>query len=773
MPRLEVLLFVSFINFIPCVILSDSENAPQLIDSLYLPSDLENAETKGQSSNTFSDSDIPTYPNGFVQPQPVHSTEDRAKDIGGESRNRYYLDEGLCPSVHCFTFRNFTTRKVVLDCQDEIPSTNNHIKILERINCSFWKNPTITHSFRTAVITGPAMAEGRGYDLKIILSPAQGGEDRGDAIRRLHIDHLVPGVLGWIVQTLRHNLQLELSPVHLTISYIYIATLRRIDLGDLSTRSRVTRLSIWNPFNWEDDSLIPNTVVGTKGNFAYAQDAILPPYFRLTIFCDVANRISSFRRLWLPWKSWQVRFYHCHDNYECRSWISRYPICDVFSSQTFMPVYFLLPQPAVGSHSSSPKHYLRFSGVNSRNKAGNQLLFENTCQREAGLWDPVDDLKLDHVRKCWQPNVYNVDTNQRVEPLDTVVIVPESEPNEYESTAKNTSTAAPETTTTGAVTLSSTPSTQAPDRAFVNLTSTEENLVERFALLPNTSDTSSMTKEDHEPSPPTLLHIANAPAYSLEEKPIKAKSSTSDSYLIYIIISLILLVIFLSFALIFAILCIRRRVSREKQERKFTNGYLCRLDGSTLYGSCPHPLSSSVIFLRRNSINAYSPRSVRNLPRTTSEYFTSTVDTTVGLGTIGDYGPTGTTCSKLQNSNPVRGLSNPNLNASWKAVDWGKVRTKSHHHSQVSVNSVSKRLNNSSSGLRINGLGELPSPYPLQPWHSPKSKKRKQPGERFRNSRMFAFWRRSKRPHTMVFEDGEFSKENWPEGLKNSLAHIL
>ncbi|TGZ59565.1 hypothetical protein CRM22_009007 [Opisthorchis felineus] len=764
MPRLEVLLFVSFINFIPCLILSDSENSAQLIDSLYLPSDLENAETKGQSSNTFADSDIPTYPNGYIQPQPVHSTNyqivGRTKNIVGEPRNRYYLDEGLCPSVHCFTFRNSTTRKVVLDCQDKMLSTT--ITVLERINCSFWKNPTTTHSFRTAAITGPAMAEGRGYDLKIILSPAQGHKDRGDAVRRLHIDHLIPGVLGWIVQTLRHNLQLELSPIHLTISYIYIATLRRIDLGDLSTRSRVTRLSIWNPFNWEDDSLIPNTVVGTKGNFAYAQDPILPPYFRLTVFCDVANRISSFRRLWLPWKSWQVRFYHCHDNYECRSWISRYPICDVFSSQTFMPVYFLLPQPAVGSH-SSPKHYLHFSGVNSRNKAGNQLLFENTCQREADLWDPVDDLKLDHVRKCWQPNVYNMDANQRVESLDSVVIVPESESNGYELEATPTSTAAPKTTTTEAVTLSSTPSTQTPDRDIENLTSTEKTPAESFALSPNTSDT-SVAKEDHEPSPPTLLQMANAPAYSFDDKPTGVERSTSESYLIYIIVSLMLLVLFLLFALIFAIICIRRRASREQQERKLTNGYLRRLDENTLYGSCPHPLTSSVMFLKRKSVGAYSPRSVRNLPRTTSEYFTSTVDTTLGLGNIGDYGATGN-----------RGLSNPNLNASFKAVyvNCGKVRTKSHHDSQTSVNSVSKKLNHSPYGLRKNGLGELPSARPPQPWHGPKLNKRKKPGERFRNSRMFALWRRSKRPHTMVFEDGELPKENWPEGLKSSLANIL
>ncbi|KER30302.1 hypothetical protein T265_03250 [Opisthorchis viverrini] len=754
MPRLEVLLFVLFVIFIPCVILSDSENAPQLIDSLYLPSDLENAETKGQSINTFPDSDIPPYSNRYIQPQPVHST----KDVGGEPRNRFYLDEGLCPSVHCFTFRNSTTRKVVLDCQDEITSTTNTIKILERINCSFWKNPTTTHSFRTAVITGPAVAEGRGYDLKIILSPAQVDEGRGDAVRRLHIDHLVPGVLGWIVQTLRHHLQLELSPVHLTISYIYIATLRRIDLGDLSTRSRVTRLSIWNPFNWEDDSLIPNTVVGTKGNFAYAQDSILPPYFRLTVFCDVANRISSFRRLWLPWKSWQVRFYHCHDNYECRSWISRYPICDVFSSQTFMPVYFLLPQPSVGTY-SSPKHYLRLSGVNSRNKAGNQLLFETTCQREAGLWDPVDDLKLDHVRKCWQPNVYSMDTNQRVESLDSVVIVPESESNRDESEAMTTSTATPKATK--AVTLSSTPSTQAPGTAFENQTSTKE------PVLLNTSDTST-TKVDHVSSPPTLLQMANAPAYSFDDKPTMGKSSPSESYLIYIIISLVLLVLFLLFALIFAILCIRRRVSREKQQDKFTNGYLCRLDGNTLYGSCPHPLSSSVIFLGRGSNNAYSPRSVRNLPRTCSEYFTSTVVD----ASLGDYKAPGTKCSKLQ-SNNYRGLSNPNLNASLKAVDRGKVRTKSPHDSQISMNSVSKQLNSAPSGLRTNGLGELPSTHPPQPWHSPKLTRRKQPGERFRKSRMFAFWRRSKRPHTMVFEDGDFSKENWPEGLKSSLAKIL
>ncbi|KAA0186704.1 hypothetical protein FBUS_03699 [Fasciolopsis buskii] len=411
----------------------EEDKPPKLLDSILLPSepDSESSPDINIQKDKLNDHPLPGYEVWPVYPQaPAHPRQNQFVSPLGLREFR----ETSCPEIHCFTFQHENSESVQLGCKSHSDDLTNY-KLLDRIKCRYWKNPTTQTGVPGAGLdlSGPSTSDGRGFDLKIILSPdhEQPKVDRvhkeasGGSERRIQIDELSPGLLGWLIQTLRMTLHMQKSPVHLTLSFIYIKKLRRIDLGDLSAQSHVTRLSLWNPFEWDEDSLIPFPTSPTEPNFVPSSTrAQVPPYFRLTVFCDHANRNPSFRRLWLPWKSWQVRFNHCHDLYVCRTWLSKYPMCDKqaqtdsANSPGYMPSSFIMPKlPNLDMTTLSTM--FRAPVQAARVRADNQILYENQCQMEPSPMDPLDDLKLDYEKSCWQPGAYQ---SQRIgDPLEFIL----------------------------------------------------------------------------------------------------------------------------------------------------------------------------------------------------------------------------------------------------------------------------------------------------------------------------------------------------------------
>ncbi|TPP59709.1 hypothetical protein FGIG_07179 [Fasciola gigantica] len=405
-----------------------------LLDSILLPSQVDSESSKSHTTRDqkANDHHLLGYEGWPVNAQAAPNR--RQNQLARSRSSRTYrrqnqfvsplvakeLRETICPQVRCITFRNQTSERVQLGCRLDSDRLVNH-EILDQVKCRYWKNPTTQTGMPGAGLDliGPSTNDGRGFDLKIILSPNPQSDNNRAARepnegseRRIQIDELSPGLLTWLIQTLRITLFMQKSPVHLTLSFIYIKKLRRVDLGDLSAQAHVTRLSLWNPFEWDEDSLIPFPISPTEPSYAPSLIRTqVPPYFRLTIFCDHANRNPSFRRLWLPWKSWQVRFNHCHDLYVCRTWLSKYPVCDNQAQidpskpPAYMPSSFLMPKlPTLDVTTLST--LFRVPTPAARVRADNQILYENQCQMEPSPLDPLDDLKLDYEKSCWQPGAY-------------------------------------------------------------------------------------------------------------------------------------------------------------------------------------------------------------------------------------------------------------------------------------------------------------------------------------------------------------------------------
>ncbi|CAH8438848.1 unnamed protein product [Heterobilharzia americana] len=233
----------------------------------------------------------------------------------------FEVGESACPNVYCYAKRQSLTNELMFDCKTQLSELDNNDTM---IGCHFWRVPSpgtdTNHPLQSK-------RHGQGFDLRIVLQPATVGAEevsKTNGIKRLRIGQLKPGILEWIVQMVRSSSKMTLSPVHLTISFIYFKNLGRNDLGNLPTKSHVTRLSLWNPFSWDEDSFIPFIDQKSESLTDGVYTTNIPPYFRLSIFCDYENQNSSFKRLWFPWKSWQLRLSHCSDLYVCRLWYGKY-----------------------------------------------------------------------------------------------------------------------------------------------------------------------------------------------------------------------------------------------------------------------------------------------------------------------------------------------------------------------------------------------------------------------------------------------------------------
>ena len=455
------------------------------------------------------------------------------------------------------------------------------------------------------------MNEGRGYDLKLILRPNTSKEtnDNGNIptnVPLLRIDSLVPGILTWIIQTLRGTINMKHSPIHLTLSFMYFSKLGREDLGDLSGTARVTRLNLWNPSSWEEDSFIP---LPTSRN-DHGQPA--PPYFRLTLFCDHENKGSSFRRLWFPWKTWQVRFNHCPTLYVCRAWNSQYPICDQRSSSssaaapnTFMPYFYIQPKLLSGSvpNPSLNKMQVPYG-------SGLQILFNSQCEREHNLYDPVNDLNLDPTSGCWHPGAFTP------KPEPTTPVIPSKYINSRTTKTIDRESVLPSTErvpTTPVTTTTTTTTTPKLRTTQTRVTMSTDGFLKREnKLKPSLSHVNG-----HEP-------FVNSSSSKTEAANVNdTKRSVSRLTLALVLLAIFNIVLLICFILL--VLWIRRKVSEKRARRITQNDAFLKEDFGNPRVDSYTPLMSHKLFGSHPAGLNYTPRSMRppdaySLPGLTHHY---------------------------------------------------------------------------------------------------------------------------------------------------------
>ncbi|VDP74569.1 unnamed protein product [Schistosoma mattheei] len=382
-------------------------DSPTIIDSLTFPLiiddiDVENKPLKFPIKEQITPKNVYHTESVSVKRRNSNQSIDKSKyfdksTVGSEFNYSIFdVGESLCPDVYCYAKRLSPTDELTFDCKSQSFEVTNEDTM---IDCHYWHVPSPGADSNQQ---RQSKQYGKGYDLRIVLKPSTVSADdlssKSNSASRLRISHLKPGVLNWIIETVRLSLKMPLSPVHLTISFIYFKRLGRDDLGNLATKSRVTHLSLWNPFNWDEDSFIPNTnkTSESSNNAGYLVEG--PPYFRLSLFCDYENQNPSFRRLWFPWKSWQLRLTHCPDLYICWHWHSKYPICDVKQSidnpekllKSFIPSYLISPKSLINSPQSI------------KQETGMQILYDNQCLRNPNQTNLIRDLKMNYPSQCLQ-----------------------------------------------------------------------------------------------------------------------------------------------------------------------------------------------------------------------------------------------------------------------------------------------------------------------------------------------------------------------------------
>ncbi|CAH8430820.1 unnamed protein product [Schistosoma intercalatum] len=382
-------------------------DSPTIIDSLTFPLiiddiDVENKPLKFPIKEQITPKHVYHTESISVKRRNSNQSIDKSKyfdksTVGNEFNYSIFdVGESLCPDVYCYAKRLSPTDELTFDCKSKSFEVTNEDTM---IDCHYWHVPSPGADSNQQ---RQSKQHGKGYDLRIVLKPSTISADdlssKSNSASRLRISHLKPGVLNWIIETVRLSLKMPLSPVHLTISFIYFKRLGRDDLGNLATKSRVTHLSLWNPFNWDEDSFIPNTnkTSESSNNAGYLVEG--PPYFRLSLFCDYENQNPSFRRLWFPWKSWQLRLTHCPDLYICWHWRSKYPICDVKQSienpekllKSFIPSYLISPKSLINSPQSV------------KQETGMQILYDNQCLSNPNQTNLIRDLKMNYPSQCLQ-----------------------------------------------------------------------------------------------------------------------------------------------------------------------------------------------------------------------------------------------------------------------------------------------------------------------------------------------------------------------------------
>ncbi|CAL8070374.1 unnamed protein product [Calicophoron daubneyi] len=742
------------------------------------------------------------------------------------------LHEAHCPQVCCFTTRAEYGEEVVLNCGKKCPE---RWQIIDHLDCLYWKNPTAHLDVvdTELAFSGPSGNSGRGYDLKLILAPAPleavSGKNKTEPERRIKVDRLTDGVLEWLIHSVRESLQMQLSPIHLTLSFMYIGKLRRVDLGNLSSRLYVTRLSIWNPFEWEEDSFIaPPVAIG------FGTSTTLP-YFRLTVFCDHANQKAGFRRLWFPWKSWQVRFNQCYDSYVCRSWISRYAICDRLDSSSasprmFTPSSFLIPKPLSSDSTALSKGFY----LDHKGSAPNQIVYENQCQSEPDLLDPVDDLKLDHQNECWQVGGFSdrmipaIQTTVRLQVTQAPDVVPTSAPTTvktHESSAGAPAAARISTTTAGTTSTTTTLTTSTQTTAlaanktvyFYGQTTTSEETVYVPANIPmhNTSYVSEKAPENELTSTTTVLSTHKAevhviPTEKYDETNLKqttqgttgrTRGETTTHSLILAVIVLAILVIILLFTLVVLMLYMRRWKSRyQMKDKDFATPYCIRVSKipdtgyTALLGSKNHikHYESGVIagpeeshLAPYNSFSSLEGRHKRQLPppypvhvnngkypghaRTPSMTPSTDVETDI------DGSCPATPRQQCSKGAPrERKFRTPE-------TPWTQLRSSRNLYgsrSSVGSHPPTRRRAASASSSRDMDSTSTPNLSPRAPSRLPRKQMHQaafnrayaSPLMRRKNSPTKM---RRKVPHTFVFEDGQLSEDRLPEGLRLSFSKIM
>ncbi|KAF6770746.1 hypothetical protein AHF37_11079 [Paragonimus kellicotti] len=812
-------------NISASMLLRRSNNAPSIIDSLVISSEHHPPYNSQQSNPSKVGNRPPSNPQTASHPGSINKDSIYpALNSHILSDTRDLLNEENCPLVQCFVWRNSTDNKITLDCGNRLPS---NLDIVDHIDCRYWKNPTTGTNVPTASVQ--AMTDGRGFDLKVVLSPRSKTSTTTDGERRIHVDQLSVGILGWVIGTVRRSLRMDLSPAHLTISFIYISKLRRVDLGDLSTRSHVTRLSLWNPFEWEDDSLMPTVLGSGIPGYAFPTNPLIPPYFRLAIFCDHANRNPSFRRLWFPWASWQVRLNHCYDLYACREWNSKYPICDSNSSRAFRPSYFLLPQTISEGLVSTTR--VLAPGSSQRAKVSTQILYENVCQREPNPTDPLHDLKLNHKMKCWQPDAYSVDNikKEETDTVDSVILFAEA--SEYNTNLSPTPSSSPGPTnlsTTATVNLSTvyiqtttttTKITRTTGMSYesTNLTSeplssvsstTNLNTEVLPKLTPSARNTSSETLinsfttnallglsyGDHDSLSGGLTSISSSIRSSTEANntfPINKTSNpihkASVTQLTYAVVVLALLVTFLIITLIVLLLWLKFRKQTTKKMRPCkvpSDGYFSRSDLSV---ADDLPSTGYPHLFKRKPVSLSTTRqtSLESTPQLAP--YTSVMKTN-GLNHPSSPSKRNACPSNSDNRSGAHLTFEdhpPHYRSSNRRGDtYGQHMSATNLHVIHSENSSTRYPWSHLDRIKACSQNSLRSRY-RAPSNSPSPRRSPQTGSRNRTRKPDcspAVYRRlhrpqrvkpSKKQHTIVFEDGQLTQDQLPEGLKRSFSKIM
>ncbi|KAF5394931.1 hypothetical protein PHET_09391 [Paragonimus heterotremus] len=812
-------------NISASMLLRRSDNAPSIIDSLVISSEHHPPNHSQQPNPSKVGSRPPSNPSpasqsGGINKGSIYPTLN--SNILSDTRD--LLNEENCPLVQCFIWRNATDNKTTLDCGNRLP---NNIDIVDQIDCRYWKNPTTGANVPTTSVQ--TMTDGRGFDLKIVLSPSSKTSTTTDGERRIHVNQLSVGILGWIIGTVRRSLHMDLSPAHLTISFIYIGKLRRVDLGDLSTRSHVTRLSLWNPFEWEDDSLMPTVLGSGIPGYAFPTNPLIPPYFRLAIFCDHANRNPSFRRLWFPWASWQVRLNHCYDLYACREWNSKYPICDSNSSLAFRPSYFLLPQTISEGLISTTR--VLAPGSSQRAKVSTQILYENVCQREPNPTDPLHDLKLNHKLKCWQPDAYSVDNikKEEADTVDSVILFAEtsqvttSPPPTPSSWPRSTTLFSTATVNLSAVHIQTNTTTSKITRTTevfyepTNLTteppssiSNTPNLTTEFLPKPtsSTGNTSSKTLIKSFTAN-DLLGLPYSDNDSLSDRPANISSSIRSSIqtnntssinetsnhihkasviqLTYAVVVLALLVTFLIITLIVLLLWLKFRKQTTKMMRPCkvpSDGYFSRSDLSVA-DDLPNIGYPHLIKRKPISLSTTRQTSLESTPQLAP--YTSIVKTN-GLNHPISPAKRNACPSNSDNKSGVHltfESHRPHCRSSNRRRDtYGQHMSATNLDGLHSENSSARYPWSHLDRIKACSQNSLRSRSRV-PSNSPSPRRSSRTGSRNRAREPDfspAVYRRlhrpknvkpSKKQHTIVFEDDKLTEDQWPEGLRHSFSKIM
>ncbi|KAF7254810.1 hypothetical protein EG68_08822 [Paragonimus skrjabini miyazakii] len=812
-------------NISTSMLLRRSDNAPSIIDSLVISSE-HNLPHHSQLPNPSKVGSLPPS-----NPQPAsQSGEINKGSIYPTLNNRILsdtrdlLNEENCPLVQCFVWRNATDNKTTLDCGNRLP---NNLDIVDQIDCRYWKNPTTGTNVPTASVQ--AMTDGRGFDLKVVLSPSSKTSTTTDGERRIHVDQLSVGILGWVIGSVRRSLRMDLSPAHLTISFIYIGKLRRVDLGDLSTRSHVTRLSLWNPFEWEDDSLMPTVLGSGIPGYAFPINPLIPPYFRLAIFCDHANRNPSFRRLWFPWASWQVRLNHCYDLYACREWNSKYPICDHNSSRAFRPSYFLLPQ-TISEGLASTTRVLAL-GSSQRAKVSTQILYENVCQREPNPTDPLHDLKLNHKLKCWQPDAYSVDNIKKgeVDTVDSVILFAES--SKFNTSPSPTLSSSPRPTTLLTIatvnvskvhiqTTTTTPKITRTTEVFyepTNLTteplssiSNTPNMTKEFLQKPTPStgnkssetliksltanDLLGLSYGDDDSLSGRLTNISSSIRPSIQANNISSIKKISNpiykasvTQLTYAVVVLALLVTILIITLIVLLLWLKFRKQTTKKMRPCkvpSDGYFSRSDLSV---ADDLPSAGYPHLFKRKPVSSSTTRqtSLESTPQLAP--YTSIMKTN-GLNHPISPIKRNACSSNSDNKSGAHltfGGHPPHCRSSNRCRDtYGQHMSATNLVGLHTETSFARYPWSHLDRIKACSQNSLRSRSRV-PSNSPSPRRSSRTGSRNRVREQDcspAVYRRlhrpknvkqSKKPHTIVFEDSQLTEDQWPEGLRRSFSKII